>query len=409
MKLNKILYLGITCLFILGYAGCGEKDKKEISININGETEDNQDLEKEQSEEENSTKDNEEKQVLDNTKDREDIIVAGEKIVSYKTYLHCSYNDYGVYEKTVTGKKSEIINPKAILKELDDNGFTIPDGTKVNSFRINENDIGYLDLTEHMNSTVAGVTGEEIRNSVLANTFMSAYDINGLVININGSHFEGGGHGSYEINQQLGAQLEIHEPNHKIEGNQEDKPTEEVINTHTKEEVYKAKKLLENEFIPQGMVGFEYEDGSNEFAKPYMEKYILFNGIGANDEGYDRIWGVERQTNEIFYIYSDGKIIKYEKEESNNLSYAHTQEEIDRARKVLEKTFNDDQRQFIYMEEAGANVSKYLKDYIPFHNEFLDGTASDHAATVKKGTDDVYIIFSDGRILTYLEYLESVN
>ena len=247
--------------------------------------------------------------------DKEEI-ESNDKIVSYRTYKLCEYFSYGVDVEVIRGKKSEIINPSFILNKIAKNGFGLPEGTRVNSFKTKDGNIGYLDLTEQMNRVVGGSGFEEQRNAAIANTFMSAYGVNGLVITINGGCFDGGSHRSYGINEQLGTSLLIHDPTHNLEKYKEevkkytgDTVLEEgnISEVHSQEEIDKARKVLEDKY----KTDFLYLDetcGAPEMFEPFNDEFILF----LKNSGGDTPYSVKRGTNEIYRLLQPAEMISLE-------------------------------------------------------------------------------------------------
>ena len=302
MKRKKVIILvitiGVVCLFILGYLVYRKQEKAnenkqgEVAINIiseeanEGESGDEKNLEKDnktnkkknldkQADKQADEKDkdeilNSEGKVSSDNNSNKEVVASKDEIVSYRTYKLCQYFSYGVDVEVITGKKSEIINP---------------------SF-------------------------EEERNATIANTFMSAYGVNGLVITVNGGCFDGGSHKSYGINEQVGTSLVIHDPTHNLEKYKEevkkytgDTVLEEgnVSGVHSQEEIDKARKVLEDEY----KTDFLYLDetcGAPEMFEPFNDEFILFLKNGGGDAAY----AIKRGTSEIYILLQPAEMITLE-------------------------------------------------------------------------------------------------
>ena len=348
MKRKKVIILvitiGVVCLFILGYLVYRKQEKAnenkqgEVAINIiseeanEGESGDEKNLEKDnktnkkknldkQADKQADEKDkdeilNSEGKVSSDNNSNKEVVASKDEIVSYRTYKLCQYFSYGVDVEVITGKKSEIINPSFILNKIARNGFGLPEGTRVNSFKIKEGNIGYLDLTKQINTVVGSSGFEEERNATIANTFMSAYGVNGLVITVNGGCFDGGSHKSYGINEQVGTSLVIHDPTHNLEKYKEevkkytgDTVLEEgnVSGVHSQEEIDKARKVLEDEY----KTDFLYLDetcGAPEMFEPFNDEFILFLKNGGGDAAY----AIKRGTSEIYILLQPAEMITLE-------------------------------------------------------------------------------------------------
>ena len=324
MGLKRILSFSIVCLFAIGYIACGksekviEDDKGEVVINITSEDTNKSEKTNEENAEKNNSTNKEvglEKEKQKDEKTTNESTLVKDEIISYKTYKSCERFSYGVDEEIITGKKSEILDPSFILSKIFKNGFGVPAGTKVNSFKVNANNIGYLDLTEQMNTVVGGSGYEEQRNAAMANTFISAYGIDGLVININGGCFDGGSHKSYGINESLKTSLLIHDPTHNLEKYKEavKKYTGDTVlvevpsDVHSQAEIDKARKVLEDKY----KTDFLYLDetcGNPEMFGPFNNEFISF----LRNSGGDIAYSIKRGTNEIYLLLQPPEMVTIE-------------------------------------------------------------------------------------------------
>ena len=115
---------------------------------------------------------------------------------SYKSYSVIKDAEYLEYI-TVSGKKDSIVEPNRILKELY-TGLSIDKDTKVIDFSVSKYNTGVLNVSSNIYDIKLGSAGGLLRIQGIAKTFISAYELDNFIIQIDGKGYSDG-------HSQLGA------------------------------------------------------------------------------------------------------------------------------------------------------------------------------------------------------------